>query len=227
MHFSTVATALLFATYVAAEDHIVTVGANNQLLFSPTNITIADGDTISFQLSSVTQSSFTSPCVQSPNAINSGFMPINATVMASQQFPQWQISVSNASSPIWFFCAQTMPVSHCEQGMVFAVNAPPAKSFAQFQANAMNGGSTNANSTSTNGTATNSTSGGDASTPGSGSASGGSASTPGSGSASTGNASAAPPPNSSQSAKTGGALKVGGPAAGIITLTALFATFIL
>ncbi|KAH9483901.1 hypothetical protein JR316_0003379 [Psilocybe cubensis] len=202
MHFSTVATALLFATYVAAEDHIVTVGANNQLLFSPTNITIADGDTISFQLSSVTQSSFTSPCVQSPNAINSGFMPINATVMASQQFPQWQISTLRASGLL-------------ESELIVT------------QANAMNGGSTNANSTSTNGTATNSTSGGDASTPGSGSASGGSASTPGSGSASTGNASAAPPPNSSQSAKTGGALKVGGPAAGIITLTALFATFIL
>ncbi|PPQ93280.1 hypothetical protein CVT25_015278 [Psilocybe cyanescens] len=211
MHFSVVATALLSATFVAAADHVVQVGANNALVFDPTNITAVDGDT------SVTQSTFASPCVQQTTptqGVTSGFMFINTT---TGPFPQWQISVTNASTPLWFFCAQTNPKPHCELGMVFAVNAPPAKSFAQFQAAAMAStpsNSTTGNTTSSGGAATNGTTGGSASTPGSGSASSGSG------------APAAPPANSTGSANSG-ALKLGGSAAGIMTVAALFTSFIL
>jgi len=201
MRFSVVATALLSAAVANAADHLVKVGANGGLVFDPTDITAAQGDTISFQFQgknhSVTQSTFAAPCTRQTTptlGVDSGFMFVaaNATTL-----PQWSITVSNASAPLWFFCAQTTPLVHCQQGMVFAVNAPPAKTFAQFQnaAKASGGNST----TGTNTTATPS----------------GSASGSGSGA-----------PASSNTAKSG-AMKVGGSAAGALTAAALFVSFVL
>jgi plastocyanin len=138
MHFSILATALLSSVAVYAADILVKVGANNGLAFDPTDITAAAGDTISFQFQgknhSVTQSTFASPCTQMTTpamGVDSGFILVAANTTS---LPQWSITVNNASNPLWFFCAQTSPVSHCQQGMVFSVNAPPAKTFAQFQA---------------------------------------------------------------------------------------------
>ncbi|KAF8954603.1 hypothetical protein BDZ97DRAFT_1730296 [Flammula alnicola] len=203
MRFSIAAAAtLLSVVSVQAVDHLVKVGANSSLIFDPTNITAVAGDTISFQFQgknhSVTQSTFASPCVKmtTPTAgVDSGFMPVAS---GATQLPQWTITVSNATAPLWFFCAQTAPVSHCGSGMVFAVNAPPAKTFAQFQAAAK-------------ATAGNST----AATP-SASASGSS----GSGAAASG-VSASTPAASSTTAKSG-ALRLGGSAAGVLTVAALF-----
>ena len=49
------------------------------------------------------------------NGANSGFMPVTtaATPMV------WNYTVENATSPLWFYCAQT---GHCGKGMVFSVN---------------------------------------------------------------------------------------------------------
>jgi len=139
MRFSLVAAAAL-PVFVSAADILVQVGAGGQLAFSPTNVTAAVGDTISFQFQgknhSVTQSTFANPCeIQTTPAqgIDSGFqlVPANAT-----QLPQWSFTVNNASAPLWFFCAQTIPGNHCQAGMVFSVNANPdsPKSFAAYQA---------------------------------------------------------------------------------------------
>ncbi|KAJ6502280.1 Cupredoxin [Mycena sanguinolenta] len=144
MRFSLAAAAALAPVlFAAAEDHLILVGANGQLAFSPTNITAAAGDTVSFQFQaknhSVTQSSFVNPCaIQTTPApgINSGFQFVSNT---STTLPQWSFTVDNASTPLWFFCAQTTPASHCQAGMVFSVNANPnsAKSFAVYQQAAM------------------------------------------------------------------------------------------
>jgi plastocyanin len=144
MRFSLAAAAALAPVlFAAAEDHLILVGANGQLAFSPTNITAAAGDTVSFQFQaknhSVTQSSFVNPCaIQTTPApgINSGFQFVSNT---STTLPQWSFTVDNASTPLWFFCAQTTPASHCQAGMVFSVNANPnsAKSFAIYQQAAM------------------------------------------------------------------------------------------
>ncbi|KAJ7510132.1 hypothetical protein B0H11DRAFT_1701296, partial [Mycena galericulata] len=115
------------------------------LAFSPTNITAQVGDVVAFQFQgknhSVTQSTFTDPCsIQTTPAqgISSGFQPVAAN---ATELPEWSFTVNNASTPLWFFCAQTNPKSHCEAGMVFSVNANPdsAKSFAVYQAAAMAG----------------------------------------------------------------------------------------
>jgi hypothetical protein len=206
MLFSFVATTILSAVIVNAADILVKVGANNGLIFDPSNITAQAGDTISFQFQgknhSVTQSTFGNPCefMTTPSTgVDSGFMPVPANATS---LPQWSITVNNASTPLWFFCAQTNPVSHCQKGMVFSVNAPATKTFAMFQAAAeASGGNTTTGGASGSGSAT---------TP---SGTGSSAGTSGA-------------PASSNTAKSG-AIKLGGSAAGALTAAALFVSFVL
>jgi len=145
MRFSLAIAAFAPVLSVYGANILVQVGAAGQLAFSPTNITAQVGDTVAFQFQgknhSVTQSTFANPCaiMTTPaQGIDSGFqfVPANAT-----QLPEWSFTVNNASAPLWFFCAQTNPSSHCEAGMVFSVNADPnsAKSFAVYQAAAKAG----------------------------------------------------------------------------------------
>jgi len=144
MRYSLAAAALASVVLsVAAEDHLILVGAGGNLVFSPSNISAAVGDTISFQFQgknhSVTQSTFANPCeIQTTPAqgIDSDFQFVDPT---ATQLPQWSFTVNNASSPLWFFCKQTVPASHCQKGMVFSVNAVESgpKNFAAYQALAM------------------------------------------------------------------------------------------
>jgi len=215
MLFSVVATALLSSVVVNAADILVKVGANNGLIFDPSNITAQAGDTISFQFQgknhSVTQSTFANPCqlqTTPTTGVDSGFMFVqpNATAL-----PQWSITVNNSTSPLWFFCAQTNPLSHCEKGMVFSVNAPAAKTFAMFQAAAEASGG---NSTSSSGSASTPSATGSSNTSGSGSSGSGSA------------AGTSGAPKTSTTGKSG-AMKLGGSAAGALTAAALFVSFVL
>ncbi|KAJ7087776.1 hypothetical protein C8R44DRAFT_555739, partial [Mycena epipterygia] len=143
MRFSLAIAALAPVLSVSAADILVQVGAGGLLAFSPSNVTANVGDVIAFQFQgknhSVTQSTFANPCaIQTTPAqgIDSGFQPVAAN---ATELPEWSFTVNNASAPLWFFCAQTNPVSHCNKGMVFSVNANPdsAKSFAAYMALAM------------------------------------------------------------------------------------------
>jgi plastocyanin len=132
-------------TAATSTDHFIIVGNNGTLTYSPANITAQVGDTVTFQFHqknhTVTQSSFADPCtpisVSTPGTagFNSGFMPVatNATT-----FPTVTIQI-NDTTPFWAYCQQTSPVSHCESGMVFSVNAveDSANSFEAFQAKAL------------------------------------------------------------------------------------------
>jgi len=134
MHFSLASIALAaLASTASAANFTVQVGASSQLAFSPTNVTAAVGDTISFVFNSknhtVTQSTFTAPCQPMSGGVDSGFQPVAA---GATNVPSFTITV-NATTPLWFFCHQT---GHCEQGMVFAVNPTANKSFETFQATA-------------------------------------------------------------------------------------------
>ncbi|KAJ6585266.1 hypothetical protein B0H19DRAFT_417100 [Mycena capillaripes] len=136
MHFFALASLAALVSAVSAADILVKVGENNGTTYDPTNVTAAVGDKVIFQFlmknHTVTQSTFATPCeiMTTPvQGIDSGFqfVPANAT-----QIPEWSFTVNNASSPLWFFCAQT---GHCAKGMVFSVNAPPTgKTFDAFQA---------------------------------------------------------------------------------------------
>ncbi|KAF8637341.1 hypothetical protein AX17_002842 [Amanita inopinata Kibby_2008] len=155
MRFIAALTALAAATAVSAKDIAITVGQNGTLTFTPANVTAAAGDVLAFSFVSknhtVTQSTFANPCTKKgATAVDSGFLPVGSDAAAAP--PTYNVTV-NGTDPLWFYCAQTRPASHCQLGMVFAVNAPANESFAQFQAAAKAGGG---NSTSGNGTSTSS-----------------------------------------------------------------------
>jgi len=138
MKFTSLVAAFASVGLAQAATFIIAVGENQGLTFDPPSINASVGDTVAFQFKaknhSVTQSSFAAPCTKS--GVDSGFFPVaaNATVI-----PQWSFTLNNASTPLWFYCAQT---GHCAKGMVFAVNPTATKSFEAFQANANATGST-------------------------------------------------------------------------------------
>lgn len=127
-------------TVSLSSDHVVVVGGpDNVLAFSPSNITAQAGDTITFQFRqsnhSVTQSTFSQPCVALTEVSTSGqvgfdsgfvYVADNAT-----SFPTFTLQV-NDTSPVWAFSKQA---DECLQGMVFSINAPllGPDSFAEFK----------------------------------------------------------------------------------------------
>ncbi|KAJ7110078.1 hypothetical protein C8R44DRAFT_634301 [Mycena epipterygia] len=151
---------------VAGAVHTVVVGGSAadgsaELFFSPSSIRQAyihfasPRDQVVFEFHqknhSVIQSAFTDPCrklnadnTSAPVGFNSGFFAVAAN---ATEFPTWTLTV-NDTAPIWAYCGQTAPVSHCGKGMVFAINAVngSARDFSAFQALAeqLNGTATNA-----------------------------------------------------------------------------------
>ncbi|KAI0034497.1 Cupredoxin, partial [Vararia minispora EC-137] len=136
MRFSTavaVLSAFVAPILAQSQDHQVMVGMSG-LTFTPPSITAAAGDTVTFifypKNHTVTQSTFAAPCTKMANGIASGFQPVQA---GAANVPAMTVTV-NDTNPLWFYCGQTSPVSHCGNGMVFAVNPTAAKSFSAFQA---------------------------------------------------------------------------------------------
>ncbi|KAJ7116726.1 hypothetical protein C8R44DRAFT_983695 [Mycena epipterygia] len=136
-------------TYAASPvKHLIKVGADG-LTYTPSNISAAIGDTVEFEFHqknhTVTQSSFMNPCKALAETSTTGqvgfksgfmFVPPNATV-----FPTFTITV-NDTAPIWGYCGQQGPPVHCQQGMVFSINAVESgpNNFEAFQRLANNSG---------------------------------------------------------------------------------------
>ncbi|KAI5480108.1 hypothetical protein MNV49_001768 [Pseudohyphozyma bogoriensis] len=117
MLFTSLSLALLslstLLTSTSAASHAVSVGSGG-LSFSPTTVTASAGDTIVFTFEgaghSVTQSTFAAPCSHSVDA--SG-------------------AANDASQPVWLYCRQ---VTHCQSGMVMAINPTASQTFDAFLA---------------------------------------------------------------------------------------------
>ncbi|KAL0632259.1 hypothetical protein Q9L58_008858 [Maublancomyces gigas] len=111
--------------------HKVIVGGPGQLTYVPSSVEAVAGDIIEFNIlarnHTVTQSSFDTPCSASAGGVTSGFRPNLDNVSGKQIFTYTVVD----SSPAWFFCDQG---THCESGMVFAVN--PGSKFADYLAKA-------------------------------------------------------------------------------------------
>jgi len=142
MRFSIAVALFSSVSSVLAASHLVLVGDNDTLTFSPNQLQVAEGDTVSFEFRSknhsVTQSTFAAPCalMTTPTVgVDSGFQ---FTSNDTTTFAQWTITIDNASTPLWFFCAQTTPANHCQNGMVFAINPSATKTFDAYLANAQN-----------------------------------------------------------------------------------------
>ncbi|KIK01354.1 hypothetical protein K443DRAFT_678487 [Laccaria amethystina LaAM-08-1] len=111
--------------------------------YTPNNFNATNGTTITFRFSgapgnhTVTQSTFSDPCDPRPGGFDSGWVFIPASPALSAT-PEWNLTITDDSKPIWFFCKQILPSSHCSSGMIGAINAPAKgnNTFAAFQANA-------------------------------------------------------------------------------------------
>ncbi|KAJ7505641.1 hypothetical protein B0H11DRAFT_1850878 [Mycena galericulata] len=121
--------------------HVIQVGLNG-LSYTPSNITAAVGDIVTFEFHpknhTVTQSSFQNPCkalaetsTTGQIGFKSGFVPVAATETV---FPTFNITI-NDTEPIWGYCGQQGPPVHCTSGMVFSINAveDSPNNFAAFQ----------------------------------------------------------------------------------------------
>lgn len=144
--FATVASlALLALPLVSGEVHNIKVGGPGVLAYDPPFITAAIGDTLHFTFlqknHTVTQSSFAKPCEPfvddsgAQSGFKSGFQPVPDTLTDGFPTCDWEIKTDK---PLWVYCAQTNPVSHCGKGMVFAVNPPATgNTFDAYKANAV------------------------------------------------------------------------------------------
>ncbi|TDL26000.1 hypothetical protein BD410DRAFT_800627 [Rickenella mellea] len=129
--------ALLFANAAAQTIYTVQVGLEGSF-YDPAALIAETGDIVVFVfgglIHGVTQSSFDNPCVPLQGGFNSGLAGIGTN--KSAPVPVWQLRITDASHPIYFFCQATRPQSHCAAGMVGAINPPSNTVFQQFQANA-------------------------------------------------------------------------------------------
>ncbi|KAI0043457.1 hypothetical protein FA95DRAFT_397608 [Auriscalpium vulgare] len=140
-----VSSVFAFATLAAAQNQNVQVvvggSANTQggaLQFIPDNINATQGSVITFSFAgspgfhSITQSSFASPCQPLTGGFDSGFVSVPAGTTGA--VPSWNLTITNGTQPIWFYCKQLSPVPHCKSGMVGAINAPTTgNTFSNFQ----------------------------------------------------------------------------------------------
>jgi len=151
MFASSLALGLAILPFVSAAVHDIQVGANGGLVFSPEAIAAQPGDQVVFHFTSknhtVTQSAFASPCGPKDGGFDSGFMPVAAN--QTDNFPTHTITVQD-TQPIWVYCRQKVPVSHCGAGMVFAVNCGAdgsPNSFTNFKQSALAFGAAQASAT--------------------------------------------------------------------------------
>jgi len=125
-------TSSVISTTLAATIN-VKVGADG-LAFTPNQITANQGDEIVFEFHpknhTLTQSTLAQPCTQVAGGGNSGYMPV---AVGSTTFPTKRLIVPDATTPLWFYCAQG---NHCQSGMVFAVNPGTQAKMDTFLANA-------------------------------------------------------------------------------------------
>ncbi|EJD44179.1 hypothetical protein AURDEDRAFT_114428 [Auricularia subglabra TFB-10046 SS5] len=122
---------------------IAVLVGNGGKTFDPPSVNAKPGDVIMFEFRggnhTVTQTSFTDPCVPFVNAtssargFDSGFMAFDAS---SGMVPAWQLRVLT-TEPLWVAC---MAEGHCQSGMVFAINPTQDKSFEAFKAAAIGDG---------------------------------------------------------------------------------------
>ncbi|KAF8876654.1 hypothetical protein BD779DRAFT_1804240 [Infundibulicybe gibba] len=146
MHFAAAAAASLYLAALAVAQStnvtIIEVGSTTAapggiFQFVPPMVNATNGTVITFRFSgapgnhSVTQSTFEDPCDPAPGGFDSGWVLISAPVTP---VPEWNLTITDDTKPIWFFCKQLIPAPHCTIGMVGAINPPTSgNTFANFQ----------------------------------------------------------------------------------------------
>ncbi|KAL8991701.1 MAG: hypothetical protein Q9169_007732 [Polycauliona sp. 2 TL-2023] len=125
--------------------HKVTVGGDAGLVFSPSTLTAMPGDMVEFTFMSMnhtlTQSTFPEPCKKMKDGADSGFLPNPNNTISPP--PTYMFQVKD-KKPLWFYCKQKKPTSHCGKGMAFSINPTAEKSHEMFTAMAIQQNGTDA-----------------------------------------------------------------------------------
>lgn len=123
--------------------HAVVVGGKPSpsaapvLRYSPETVEAAAGDVVEFNFRAnahtVTQSSFENPCTGIDGGFKTGLQ--NNTMDVDRAILR-EFVVPKTDAPLWFYCGAP---THCQKGMVFAINAPTEGegTFEKFQKAAM------------------------------------------------------------------------------------------
>ncbi|KAJ7096009.1 Cupredoxin [Mycena crocata] len=146
MRFASLVVSLAAAAVASAQDPVkVAVGGTSAspggiFQFNPSQIKAPKGTVVTFEFSgipgnhSVTQSSFASPCQPLAGGFDSGWIEILANTTT---LPTWELTVTDDSKAIWFYCKQLQLSPHCTAGMVGAINVQPGENtFEAFQGKA-------------------------------------------------------------------------------------------
>ncbi|KAL1939632.1 hypothetical protein VTO73DRAFT_9665 [Trametes versicolor] len=145
MRFSTSISALALASVALAQDTVIHVGSDGngtaKLAFTPSSVNVTSGSVVTFVFDgapgnhTVAQSAFGKPCEPLAGGFDTGYIFVPAGTDASSTFPTFNITVEDATKPIWFYCAQLNPQPHCIAEMVGAINAPATgNTFSSFAA---------------------------------------------------------------------------------------------
>ncbi|KAL9107764.1 MAG: hypothetical protein Q9227_007386 [Pyrenula ochraceoflavens] len=107
----------------AHQTFYVTVGAGGKLVYNPDRIDNAKKDDViifNFRKANhtVTQSNFDTPCTYN-GGFDTGFNQFNPNDVDGINV---SFTVPDDSKPLWFYCKQKNPTSHCQAGMVFGIN---------------------------------------------------------------------------------------------------------
>ncbi|KAJ7131924.1 hypothetical protein C8R46DRAFT_1140712 [Mycena filopes] len=111
---------------VVSAQQVVTVkvGGDPGTLYTPNNINASIGTIVSFEFSgipgnhTVTQSSLATPCEPLAGGFDSGWVFFNSSGPA----PVWNLTITDDTKPIWFYCKQLEPILHCKNGMSGVIN---------------------------------------------------------------------------------------------------------
>ncbi|KZV90742.1 hypothetical protein EXIGLDRAFT_720069 [Exidia glandulosa HHB12029] len=127
-------TLLALAAVVSAQTvwDVTVGGAKAGFTFSPSSTTAKNGDIVRFTFAgpmgnhTVTQSTFAAPCTAVDGGFDSGYAPVGLPAGTTTTSQEWNVTITDETKPIWFYCKQALPSPHCLMGMVGAINPPPS-----------------------------------------------------------------------------------------------------
>ncbi|THU84792.1 hypothetical protein K435DRAFT_806326 [Dendrothele bispora CBS 962.96] len=141
MQFTALAAAVAFAVLPSAlaANWDVAVGPNNQFAYSPTTITPAVGDTVTFTFMSrnhsATTTDFNNPCPPPPGGLGPGAFDTGFHSATTGDQPVVVVTIED-TDPHFVSCMQAAG-AHCRLGMTLAINPTADQTYEQFLANAL------------------------------------------------------------------------------------------
>ncbi|XP_006464127.1 hypothetical protein AGABI2DRAFT_194700 [Agaricus bisporus var. bisporus H97] len=123
-----------FVLSVSAQSvHDVIVGVQGSFFVPPTT-SAREGDLVNFifggDIHTLTQGTFENPCTYLKGGFDSGLLGRGPEFDKPTQV--FSLTITNASEPIWFHCAATIPYAHCTAGMVGVINPPSQDVFDSY-----------------------------------------------------------------------------------------------